>query len=117
MLKGCWQLGRDTTTTRTIARGTERCTVKAGKLCFGADGSGSREMTMECPSGGTVRCTAPIKAQFGGGSTLGTIQPEVKCDPASTVWHGLQNGLTCRRHSDTLASCKDGGGFEHEFRR
>lgn len=117
MLEGCWQLGRDTTTTRTIARGTERCTVKAGKLCFGADGSGSREMTMECPTGGTVRCAAPIKAQFGGGSTLGTTQPEVKCEPASTVWHGPQNGLTCRRRSDTLASCKDGGGFEHEFRR
>lgn len=117
MLEGCWQLGRDTTTTRTIARGTERCTVKAGKLCFGADGSGSREMTMVCPTGGTVRCAAPIKAHFGSGTTLGTTQPQVKCEPASTVWHGPQNSLTCQRKSDTLASCRDGGGFEHEFRR
>ena len=117
MLEGCWQLGRDTITTRTLKRGTERCTVKAGTLCFGADGSGTREMTMVCPVGGTIHCESPIKARFGTGSTLTTVQPEVKCEPVTTIWHGPQNALVCRRVSDTMAKCRDKGGFEHEFRR
>src|SRR5579864_2005248 len=101
LLQGCWRLGRDTesTLTKGIGGRAELCTVKAGRICFGANGTGQRETTSLCPTAGTVRCSAPITATFGNDGTLGTRQPVVKCNPPSTVWNGPVNALSCRRQS------------------
>jgi hypothetical protein len=118
MLQGCWRLGRDTESTITgPGRRSELCAVKAGRICFGANGSGQRETTSICPSAGTVRCTAPISARFGNDGALSTTQPVVKCSPSFTMWNGPVNALSCRRQSDTLAICRDRLNFEYEFRR
>ena len=93
------------------------CAVKAGRICFQANGSGERQTTADCPRTGTIRCVAPISARFGNDATLGTTQPPVTCNPAGTSWNGPPNSLTCRRVSDVLAICRDRLNFEHEFRR
>jgi hypothetical protein len=115
MLQGCWRLGRDTR--GTISGRREQCDVNAGRICFGANGSGQRQSTANCPGTGTITCTAPITARFGNDSTLGTTQPAVSCNPTRTQWTGPPNSLSCRRVSDTLALCRDGLNFEYEFRR
>jgi len=118
LLEGCWRLGRDTAGNIAIGGGrSATCDVKAGRICFQADGRGQRETSAICPGTGTVRCSAPITARFGNDSTLGTTQPAVRCTPTATGWNGPPNSLTCRRVSDTLAVCRDGGNFEYEFRR
>lgn len=117
LLQGCWKLGRDTRGSIGLSRGSETCDVKAGRICFGANGSGERQTSAICPSTGTITCTAPITARFGNDSTLGTTQPAVPCSPAVAHWNGPPNGLSCRRVSDTLALCRDRLNFEYEFRR
>jgi hypothetical protein len=117
MLQGCWRLGQDTEGTIGFAGRSERCSVNAGRICFGANGGGERRTTAVCPGTGTITCTAPITARFGNDSTLGTTQPAVRCTPGQANWNGPPNSLTCRRISDTLALCRDGLGFEYEFRR
>lgn len=117
MLQGCWRLGRDTEGNIGVAGGTQRCAVKAGRICFGNNGGGERRTTANCPGTGTITCTAPITARFGNDNSLGTTQPAVPCNPPQTSWNGPPNSLTCRRVSDTLAICRDRLNFEHEFRR
>ena len=117
MLQGCWRLGHDTEGSIGVNGRVERCAVKAGRICFQANGSGERQTTADCPRTGMVRCTAPITARFGNDSTLGTTQPAVRCDTGGTGWNGPPNSLTCRRVSDSLAVCRDRLNFEHEFRR
>lgn len=117
MLQGCWRLGQDTEGTIGFGGRSQRCSVKAGRICFGANGGGERRTTAVCPGTGAITCTAPITARFGNDSTLGTTQPPVRCSPGQASWNGPPNSLTCRRVSDTLALCRDGLGFEYEFRR
>ncbi|MFO1082724.1 MAG: hypothetical protein U1E23_19125 [Reyranellaceae bacterium] len=117
LLQGCWRLGHDTQGTMGVGGRMIQCAVRAGRICFGADGSGQREATSDCPGTGLIRCSAPITARFGDSGTLGTTQPPVQCQPAGTGWNGPPNSLTCRRVSDSLAVCRDKLGFEHEFRR
>lgn len=118
LLQGCWRLGHDTEGTMQRAFGRrELCQVKAGVICFGANGTGQRESTSICPTAGTVRCRAPITARFGNDGSLSTSQPVVSCTPPSASWNGPPNALTCRRQSDTLALCRDGLNFQYEFRR
>jgi hypothetical protein len=117
LLQGCWRLGHDTQGTLGFNGRTERCTIRAGRICFGANGSGERDSTATCPGEGTVRCAAPITARFGNDDSLGTAQPQVRCQPGGVTWSGPPNSLTCRRISDTLAVCRDRLNFEHEFRR
>jgi hypothetical protein len=117
LLQGCWRLGHDTQGTIGLNGRTERCAIRAGRICFGAGGSGEREATADCPSAGRIRCAAPVTARFGNDDTLGTNQPPVRCQPGSTSWSGPPNSLTCRRISDTMAICRDRLNFEHEFRR
>ena len=117
MLEGCWRLGRDTEGSIGVGGGSERCGVKAGRICFQANGAGQRETTAVCPRAGTIRCTAPITARFGNDDTLGTTQPPVRCSPTGTTWNGPPNSLTCRRVNDRLAICQDRLHFQHEFRR
>ncbi|MBV8193209.1 MAG: hypothetical protein JOY64_07585 [Alphaproteobacteria bacterium] len=117
MLQGCWRLGRDTKGSLGLNGRTEICAIRAGRICFGANGSGERESTADCPVFGRIRCAAPVSARFGNDDTLGTSQPQVRCQPGATNWSGPPNSLTCRRLNDTLAICRDRLGFEHEFRR
>jgi hypothetical protein len=117
ILQGCWRLGQDTQGSIAVGGRSERCAVKAGRICFGGNGGGERRTTAVCPGTGTITCTAPITARFGNDSTLGTTQPAVVCNPAAAHWNGPPNSLTCRRVSDTLALCRDGLNFEYEFRR
>ncbi len=117
MLEGCWRLGRETRGSLTFGNRAELCDIKAGRICFGTNGSGERRSTAVCPSTGTITCTAPLTARFGNDSTLGTTQPTVGCNPARANWNGPPNSLNCRRMSDTLALCRDGLNFEYEFRR
>jgi hypothetical protein len=118
MLQGCWQLGRDTESTMTRRGGhRELCSVKAGRICFGQNGTGQRETTSICPTTGQVQCRAPITARFGSNGSLSTTQPVVSCNPSYTMWNGPVNALTCQRQSDTLAICRDRLNFEYEFRR
>lgn len=113
LLKGCWQLGREGKT----RWGGRDCIVRAGKMCFDADGHGNRETTIECPGAPPIRCVAPVTAKFGSDGSLGSTQPEVECKPPPNRWYGPQNTLACRRQTDTLATCHDQVGFDHEFRR
>jgi len=117
ILEGCWQLGRESRGTRVSPRGTEMCVVKAGRICFGKDGAGSRETSMQCPGGDNIFCQTAIAANFPGDTQLHTSQPTVPCNVPLTVWNGPENALSCTRVSDTLAMCRDALGFEHEFRR
>jgi hypothetical protein len=117
LLEGCWTLGHETQSLMGGDGGrTETCIVKAGRICFNKSGQGQREMDEICPSYGKIQCRAPVTASFGGEGNLHTTQPEAPCRPTST-WMSEANYLTCRRQSDTLAVCKDGKGFDYEFRR
>jgi hypothetical protein len=119
LLQGCWRLGRATQAGFDLKKGeSELCAVPTGRICFGGDGSGKREITVICPSKGTIRCAAPITGRFGSDSTFGTAQPRVDCQPATAYWKGApNNNLTCHRISDTLVICRDRGNVEHEFQR
>jgi hypothetical protein len=117
MLQGCWRLGQDTRGSIGMGGRSEMCAVKAGRICFGANGSGERRSTAVCPNTGTITCAAPITARFGNDNTLGTTQPAVRCNPGQANWTGPPNSLSCRRVSDTLAVCRDRLNFEYEFRR
>lgn len=118
ILQGCWRLGKDTQGNMGVGGGrSERCDVKAGRICFGGDGRGERQISAICPGTGAMQCAAPITARFGNDNTLGTTQPAVRCTPAATGWNGPPNSLTCRRVNDALALCRDGLNFEYEFRR
>jgi hypothetical protein len=117
MLQGCWRLGQDTQGSIGMGGRSEMCAVKAGRICFGANGSGERRSTAVCPATGTITCAAPITARFGNDNTLGTTQPAVRCNPGQAAWTGPPNSLSCRRVSDTLAVCRDRLNFEYEFRR
>ena len=112
LLDGCWQLGRETTTTVDGAS----CVVKAGRICFQSGGSGQRQMNSQCPSR-SVRCSAPVRATFGRDGTLNLTQPDAPCDQKGVTWWGGKASLNCRRVNDTLAICRNSLGFEHEFRR
>jgi hypothetical protein len=117
MLQGCWVLGHDTQGNIGVGNRSELCAVKAGRICFGANGGGERTTLAICPGAGTVRCSAPVSARFGNDNTLGTSQPAVRCQPASVGWNGPPNSMSCRRINDALAICRDRLNFEHEFRR
>ncbi len=117
MLQGCWRLGRDTRGSLDISGRSEACDVRAGRICFGTNGSGERQTTAICPSTGSIACTAPITARFGNDSTLATSQPAVPCNPPKAHWNGPPNSMSCRRVSETLALCRDRLNFEYEFRR
>lgn len=120
LLNGCWQLGREGTTNWTTNGVTEWCRVPAGRICFGQDGTGRREMNMICPRAGAITCSAPITATFGSDGTLGTTQPVVTCSDGHNTWFARQNWLTCTRVSDTVALCRSTyyrPPFEYEFRR
>lgn len=118
ILQGCWRLGRDTQGNMGVGGGrSETCAVRAGRICFQADGRGERQTSAECPGTGTIQCVAPITARFRNDNTLSTTQPAVQCKPSATNWTGGPNNLTCRRVSDVLAICRDGLNFEYEFRR
>ncbi|HTR87967.1 MAG TPA: hypothetical protein VMI56_26025 [Reyranella sp.] len=116
LLEGCWTLGHETQSLMGGAGRSETCTVKAGRICFDKNGQGQREMDEICPTYGNIQCRAQITASFGGEGSLHTTQPATPCRPTST-WLAEPNFLTCRRQSDTLAVCKDGKGFDYEFRR
>ena len=116
MLKGCWQLGRESLSNLAMDGRSEQCRVPAGSICFGENGTGRRQMTQICPTGGTVTCVAPITASFGNDGSLSTTQPQVVCSDGRTTWNERPNLLTCRRVNDALAVCRD-SFFEHEFRR
>jgi hypothetical protein len=112
LLEGCWRLGR-----QTVGRiNTEECAVPEGRICFGAGGTGRRETSYNCRVAGALKCEAPITSRFNNDGTLSTTQPKVTCSRGMT-WNERENWLNCRRVSDTLALCRDGIGFEHEFRR
>ncbi len=114
MLEGCWILGKESQSRHSLGDGrSEPCIVEAGRICFDANGRGTREMSNSCPTAGRFSCRAPIEASFSGG-TLRTTQPRVQCTPGNTVWH--QDQLTCQRVGNDLARCKDAYGFEHDFR-
>jgi hypothetical protein len=117
MLQGCWRLGHDTEASIGLGGRSDMCAVRAGRICFGANGTGQRETTADCPRIGTIRCAAPLTARFDNDNTLATTQPAVRCQPAIAGWSGPQNSMTCRRVSDSLAICRDRLNFEHEFRR
>jgi hypothetical protein len=125
-LQGCWSLGHDAPTvlnTSGFSGRKEDCTAKAGRVCFDANGHGTREQTISCPMSGTMSCRAPVTARFGADGTFSTTQPDVTCTGASTArWVGRT--LACRRLDDAQATCIDGGrpdlGFpaqQQEFRR
>jgi hypothetical protein len=116
VLTGCWQLGRETTASLRSSGKQELCKVSAGKICFESNGTGSRELTQTCPSIGRAECKAQITASFGADGNVHTRQPAVQCTKGIT-WNAEPNFLNCRRVSDDRASCKDGLGYEHEFRR
>lgn len=117
ILAGCWTLGRDTQS--LVVNDTDKqetCTVHAGTMCFGKDGTGTREQTTDC---GTTRfsvCKASIKARFTDAGALETEQPDTKCEPHTITWRSKPNQLTCKRVDEGGAICRDGDNFEHEFR-
>jgi hypothetical protein len=116
MLEGCWVLGRDAPSTLAIGGGRQlRGTDRAGRLCFGRDGAGTRDKVSEYAGHPRISCSAPITAWFEG-DTLRTRQPVVDCKP-TTRWNAEPNWLKCRRIDDNTALCRDGLNFEHEFRR
>lgn len=117
LLKGCWQLGKETQTRLRQGNKTEVCNVKAGTICFGEDGTGERQQEALCKSGSGFTCKAPVTATFGNDKTLRTKQPQVTCTPPSISWFGDPNALTCVRVDDKHANCRDGTGFTYEFRR
>lgn len=117
MLEGCWVLGRDAVSVLgDVQTGKNVRGVKhAERLCLNQNGTGTREMRADYPGRPTTSCSAPVTIWFEG-DTLRTRQPKVQCKP-STEWLSEPNWLSCRRVSDTTALCRDGLGFEHEFRR
>lgn len=117
MLQGCWRLGRDTQGNIGLGSRSAICDVRAGRICFYADGRGERQTSAVCPQSGGMSCSAPITARFGSDDTLRTTQPPVNCSLPGTSWTGPPNSLTCRRINDMLAICRDRLGYEHEFRR
>jgi hypothetical protein len=118
LLKGCWRLGRDANTNLSLPNGgVVRGLDRAGRICFGDNGQGTREKTSEFPGQPAIRCRAPITARFANDGTLRTTQPRVTCSPSQFFWTDRPNYLTCRRISDTVALCRDTLGSEHEFRR
>ncbi len=118
LLKGCWRLGRDASTNLRLPNGqVVQGLDRAGRICFGDNGRGTREKSSDFPGQPTIRCSAPITASFRGDGTLHTTQPRVTCNPAQFYWTDRPNYLTCRRISDSVALCRDNLGAEHEFRR
>ncbi|HEX2888680.1 hypothetical protein [Vineibacter terrae] len=118
LLKGCWRLGRDAQTNLRLPNGqVVQGYDRAGRICFGANGEGTREKSSEFPGQPTIRCQAPVTAAFQGDGTLRTTQPRVTCQPSQFFWTDRPNYLTCRRVSDSVALCRDNLGAEHEFRR
>jgi len=118
LLAGCWSLGRDTQSLVVNETGKEEhCTVHAGTICLGADGSGTREQTTDCTGKRFSLCKSKITARFNEAGALETEQPDTKCEPATITWHSKPNRLVCKRVDDGAALCKDGDNFEHEFRR
>ena len=116
ILEGCWRLGKDSQSSVSFSGRTEVCTNKAGQICFGRDGRGTRTSRVECRGGQTISCEAPINGSFSG-DRLQTTQRKVRCQPATFTWDDNRNAMTCRRVNDSLAICRDAEGFEHEFRR
>jgi hypothetical protein len=118
LLKGCWRLGRDADTNLRLPNGRVVAgRDRAGRICFGDNGQGTREKTGEFPGQPSIKCRAPIRAAFDGDGTLRTTQPRVDCEPQGFFWTDRPNYLTCRRVSDAVALCRDNLGGEHEFRR
>jgi hypothetical protein len=112
MLEGCWILGKESQTTLSHDFRLESCIVEAGRVCFDANGRGTRESSNSCPTT-RISCKASIEASFSGG-TLRTSQELVECMPSPFVWNRDQ--LTCWRVGNDLARCTDSHGFEHDFR-
>lgn len=117
MLEGCWILGRDARATLATPNGVIPGTVRAGRLCFGANGQGTRDARQEFQDGTRVNCRAPVTASFDGQGRLQTRQPQVRCNPPNVEWRAQPNWLTCERRDDDTAICRDGEGYQHEFRR
>lgn len=119
VLKGCWQLGRDTSMSHRFADGrTEKVVTKAGRLCFDDNGTGLHERITIGP-GERWDCKAPITAKFWNNGTFVANQPDVMCEGSPPVqWAAMR--LACRRVSDTMAICHTtdhSGHTEVEFRR
>jgi hypothetical protein len=112
LLEGCWTLGAPTQATYSAGAHRETCEVDAGRICFGADGKGTRESNMTCPTPGRVTCAAPVEARFADGA-VATRQPRVTCTPSDTSWEADE--LACRRVNDDLARCTDKAGFPYDF--
>jgi hypothetical protein len=116
MLEGCWVLGRDALDSLGSGGKAIRGIERAGRMCFGRDGTGTRESRSEFPGEPPITCSAPITAWFEG-DTLRTRQPQVKCSTPGYTWNGPPNALSCKRIDDNTALCHDGRGYEREFRR
>ncbi len=120
MLEGCWVLDRAGKANRGEpgSDSVEQCTISAGKICFDGSGKGERESRSICPVGGTYDCKASVTARFTEDGTFTTTQADALCTPPTTNW--VARTLSCRRVSDSLASCVDSsrmGVFTYEFRR
>jgi hypothetical protein len=119
VLKGCWILGRDVSMVHTFADGRkESILAKAGRICFGDDGTGMHEQDTVGPSG-EWHCRAPITARFWANGTLTTAQPRVICEGAPPVQWAATT-LACHRENDVMAICTatdHSGRTRVEFRR
>jgi len=119
VLKGCWMLGKDVKMLHTSADGQkERVLVKAGRICFGDDGTGMHEQD-SFGQNAEWHCRAPITARFWANGTLTTRQPAVLCEgPPPVLWAATT--LACHRESDVKAMCTEtdkSGRTRVEFRR
>ena len=112
LLEGCWTLGAGARATYAAGEHREVCQVEAGRICFGADGKGTRESSMNCPTPGRVTCSAPIEARFSG-DAIETLQPRVACEPGHIQWDA--SALSCRRVRDDLARCTGPNGAAYDF--
>jgi len=118
ILEGCWKLGRETQTTLEDGAGhREICGVRTGRICFGAGGAGERDMAVDCPQAGPYTCHAHVTASFPGDGTMRATQADSPCTLPNNTWIGRGASLACSRVDDTRALCRDGAGFDHEFRR
>jgi hypothetical protein len=119
VLKGCWILGRDVSMVHTYADGRkEPILAKAGRICFGDDGTGIHEQNT-VGSGGEWHCRAPISARFWANGTLTTSQPRVLCEGSPPVQWAATT-LACHRENDERAICTatdHSGRTRVEFRR
>jgi hypothetical protein len=107
LLKGCWVLGHDAEGWRGKLGSAERekCTTKAARMCFDADGHGQIEGTMVCPVSGTIYCASPATAQFMNDGTFSTTSPATQCQRGPRT-RTEYTTTSCRRVDDYHAMCR-----------